>query len=492
MLLNALRLLLRLAGWGVLVTLALVAVVAVVAVAWLPFNLGDAEPKPRPAELQLPAPRVPDERNVAYAFEGFLAEAGRDPAQVGRSLREVQRTWVLQPPALRASAAGTGAARSRELLGRSPTSPKGAPLHCTGQAATCDASWMAQAAALETQRASYGVLGERCDRLLESLNEFEELLPLANNAEAPVMNWLPANECSRWFRSGAVVALSRGKRDEALAQVRRADRLHHLLWQGSRTLLGHMVSTRLARNTYDTMVAMALREPALAEPLVALLAAPLDTRTGARRWLLAETAFQQALLSQLGKGASMATAFMAPLPDGMPLAWRGLAGQAIDGLAGRGIGYQRERTRQRLDAQAQRTLAHLQYEWPAVIAGAVAESRAASARGPWRHLSWRNTFGEKIVSEATGDAVLLGYYARHADHELHRQAAALALTLQRQRVAPAQRAEASRKLPGTSDLLKDRMSWSSDGRTLTVKPWQAEIPGGIYDPRRDAITFSWP
>ena len=41
-------------------------------------------------------------------------------------------------------------------------------------------------------------------------------------------------------------------------------------------------------------------------------------------------------------------------------------------------------------------------------------------------------------------------------------------------------------------MLKERMSWSADGGTLTVRAWQSEAPGSSYDPRRDAITFTWP
>ncbi|MFO1266848.1 MAG: hypothetical protein U1F25_13935 [Rubrivivax sp.] len=66
------------------------------------------------------------------------------------------------------------------------------------------------------------------------------------------------------------------------------------------------------------------------------------------------------------------------------------------------------------------------------------------------------------------------------------------LGLQRQRVAAAARAEAARQWPGSSDALRQRMSWSADGRTLEVRSWQRDIQGAKFDANRDAMRFAWP
>ena len=105
-------------------------------------------------------------------------------------------------------------------------------------------------------------------------------------------------------------------------------------------------------------------------------------------------------------------------------------------------------------------------------------------------LRWRNTFGEAWIEAGLGGAST--YLARHADHELHREATALVLALQRQRIPAAQRAEATRRSTVASDLLKERLSWDATGRTLNVRTWRAEMPGAGFSERRDAITFTWP
>lgn len=481
---NVLRVVLRLVWWAALLLLA---AGVLLAVAWLPFNLQDTVPKPRPAELQLPAPRVPDERNAAYAAAGLLAEAGRDPAAAGRAMWAAHKTWGALPPAQRASAAQARDAGANAAMGKTLAAPKGAPLICEGQRSTCDADWLAVGEALARQRAGFGAIGERCDRLVDGPFEFEELLPPGLGVDAPIMPWSPMSDCSRWFRSGALAALARGQREEALTQLRRADRLHRQLWEGARTLIGHMVVTRLARNTYDTMAAAALREPALAEAMAPWLASPLDTRAGARRWMIVEANFQRGMVDEFRSSAAGVLAVsespLAPLGSSP-------AGQAVSWLGSRGIGFHAERTRQRIDETWLRKIGTLQYVWPAVLAGAAVEQRAQGQVAPWARLKWRNTFGEALIDAA--EAAYGGYFARHADHELHRDATALVLALQRQRVTPAQREQAARKLPGVSDVLKERMSWSADGRVLTVRPWQSETPGSVYDPRRDAITFTWP
>ncbi|MBI5718938.1 MAG: hypothetical protein HZC37_14810 [Burkholderiales bacterium] len=479
---NALRLMLRLAWWTLLLLLA---ALALLIAAWLPFNLQDVAPKTRPAELQLPAARVPDERNAAYAVAGLLAEAGRDPAAAGRTVWAAHRSWSALPPAQRAPAAAGRDAGVNAAMGKTLSAPKGAPLNCDGQRATCDADWLAAGDALARQRAGYGAIGERCDKLIEGAFEFEELLPPGRGVDAPIMPWTPAVDCSRWFRSGAMAALARGRREEALVQLRRADRLHRELWDGARTLIGHMVATRLARNTYNSMAAAAIRDPALAEAMAPWLSAPLDTRAGARRWMVHEANFQRGLVDEVGPSVGAALAMsespLAPLGTGP-------GAEVVAWLGSRGIGFHAERTRQRIDEAWMRRIGTLEYVWPAVLAGVQVEQQARRQLGPAGRVKWRNTFGEAVIEASEG--ALGGYLARHADHELHREATALVLALQRQRVAPAQRAQAARKLPGVSDLLKERMSWSADGNALSVRAWQSE--GFGYDPRRDAISFTWP
>ncbi|MFO1286362.1 MAG: hypothetical protein U1F49_07410 [Rubrivivax sp.] len=466
----------------------LLSLALLVLAAWVASNWSDVEPRPRPAELQLPAPRVADAINAAYAFVGLYAEAGREPAATGRAMREAERARMALPPAARASAAAAAAGNASEGLGKALTPPKGAPLVCNAQGANCDSAWLAEAEALAAQRARYGAIGERCDSLVAGPFEFEELLPPAFTFDAPLMNWQPMVECSRWFRSGALVALAQGRRDDALAHMQRAQRLQETLWQGARTLVGQMVATRIARSTHDTLAAAALGEPTLAEAMAPWFAAPLDTRAGARRWMLVEAEFQRTVVSQLRTWAATAastggTGVLGSM-EASPLSALG------DWLTTRGIGYHSERTTQKVEDEWQQRLSRLALPWPGLLEAASADERAlgvALAESPYK---WKNTFGELLLDVARPS--YLAYLARQADHELHREAAALVLGLQRQRVAAAARAEAARQWPGSSDALRQRMSWSADGRTLEVRSWQRDIQGAKFDANRDAMRFAWP
>lgn len=476
----------RVLAWGMV---GLLGMAVAVFLAWLPFNVGDADPRPMPPELQRPAARVPDDRNAAYTIEGLLAEAGRDPAATGRATWAQHTAWFAKPRAERAEATDPRAVKLAELTGRMIVPPRGPPWVCSNRRDHCEAEWLARADDLSRQRAAFAEVGARCERLVDGAFEFEELLPPAPTPEAPLMQWSPATHCGRWFRSSAVQALAAGRRDEALAQLKRADRWGRQLMAGSRTLVGHMVSMRVERAVYDALAAAAIREPALAEAIQPLVATPMDTRAGARTWMVLEANFQREMIDELrGLGGS---ALGVELGSG-PLTAFG------DWLSRHGIGLQAERTKQKLDEAWRQRVARMQAPWPeilarpAVVAASQASAPAAAAAPPAGSeggFRWRNTFGEALIDLADGTNYE-SYLARHADHDLHREAAALVIGLQRQRVPAAQRAEAAGRAEGLSPVLKSRMTWSADGRTLTVRPWQAGLPG--YDRNRDDIVFGWP
>lgn len=465
---------------------------ALLLAAWLPFNMGfsDAPARPSVAELS-PAPaQLPDVRNAAFAVMGLMAEAGREPHATGRALWAAQAAQAALDARQRPAAEAASQAKREALLGKTLKAPEGAPLFCKSGGESCTEEWFAQTEALARQRQAFGLIGERCDKVFGAPFEFEEPLLPSLAPDTPIMNFVPLIHCSRWFRTGAVLALARGQRDKALEQVRHAERLQRAVWEGSRTLIGYMVATRMARWTYDLMAAMALREPTLAEAMAPWLAGPLDTQVGARRWMRAEAGLQRAIVDHIARdGADMPG--IAGLPEFAGVPWGGgPLGEAMAGLARRGIGLQPHRTRQHIEEAWQREIGKLQYAWPAVLAGAGVEQRARDSRTVWSHLRWRNTFGEFLV-DATAGGAHRPYFARHADHELHREATALVLALQRQRTPAAGRAEAARRSTA-SDMLKERMSWDAAGRTLNVRTWQAETLGAGFNERRDAISFTWP
>ena len=447
----------------------LVAVVVLVA-AWLPFNLpyGDAAPQALPADLALPARRLPDERNAAFAMLGLHAERGRDAQRVGLAL------WAADEAAARPDArSSTGALpadhdKRKEPLGEEARLPEGAPLRCASESARCVPQWFAGLEALARQRELFGIVGERCDRHFGGAFEFDEPVPQRLTRERRRrLDWAALADCSRWFLSGAVLAAARGQRDIALERLRQADRLQRTVSQGTRSILGASIASRLARQTYDTMAAIAIRDPASAGAIAVLLEAPLDTRDAALRWVPLEAASTRALVDLRLPDA----------PDHDPVAR----------LARLGIGVQPERTKQGINASWQAELVRLRQPWPKVLASAREVVAWREQHSGWFSMTWRNSFGE-VLAEPPDLWVIL---ARQADHELHRDATALVLALQRQQIPAEQRAEAAKSFAATP-LLRERLVWEDGGRTLMVWGEVAQIPGFSHIDARDEIRFTWP
>ena len=266
--------------WGLRGLAATVALLLAVAVAWVLSNLGDAPAQALPAELALPAPRAADDEaaTAAHVLAGLHAAADRDPAAVGRADWLTHRAFWVLPAAQRDPPAQQAAYRQtlEQSQGSRLPAPTGAPWYCdsAGGDSTggdCAAVWIAQADALARQRAAIAVIGQRCEQLLDGAFRFEELLPTLNSLAEPVATHLQgAVRCAGWFRSGAVLAWAQGRRDEALLQLARADKLQRGLLTGSQSLIAQMVALRVAHDTQSTLAALALRDAALAPALLAM------------------------------------------------------------------------------------------------------------------------------------------------------------------------------------------------------------------------------
>jgi hypothetical protein len=69
------------------------------------------------------------------------------------------------------------------------------------------------------------------------------------------------------------------------------------------------------------------------------------------------------------------------------------------------------------------------------------------------------------------------YLARPLDLALHREATVLALQAHSQNVAPSARAAWALQQPVSeafSAALRERLAWSADGQTLTVRSWETD------------------
>ncbi len=320
------------------------------------------------------------------------------------------------------------------------------------------------------------LLGARCTGLLDGPWQFEEVTAEPLTVTSPLApHALGAVACSRWFRNAALLAGQQGRRDEALAQLARADRLQRSLQAGSHSLVAQVIAWRLARDTLNSVTDLVLRDASLAPALQRMLAGWPDATAAAaatRRWIAFESRFGQAAMQSL-HGACAA------------------AGRVAWGCLSQ-IGFQTQRTVQALDARWLALYRALDAGLPAVLQQQLAQdrlTREAGEPGLWARLSWRNPTGSLMLTVT--DGAYTGYLLRQADLELSRETTAWVLAAQAQRVPAAERAVWTAKQP-LSDTLRARLQWADGGRTLNVRNWQSEQPESQWQAERDAIRITWP
>ena len=182
--------------------------------------------------------------------------------------------------------------------------------------------------------------------------------------------------------------------------------------------------------------------------------------------MVAESAYGQAAL----KDALATQSAAATMPGGDPqLGW---AQRALDGVSNvltkHHIGWHPERTAQLLDQQWLALLKRVDAGLPAAL-DVPRPGAADDGASPLRW--WRSPLGRAMVEVPA--VTFQPYLRRRLDLELHREAAALALNAQRLAIAPAARAAWAQQQPA-SPALRERMTWTADGRTLSVRSWAAE------------------
>ena len=473
----------------VVVVTALVGAVPVallaVATAWLLSNRSDIEPRVRPAVLQLAAPTLPDERNAFFALTGLSAEAGRDPAAVGRALWQVNLARAAMPQRERLETKGYEELNRQDdaATGKRLPTVSGAPLYCKDAAAGCVAEWLADPVALAAQRAQMAVLGERCEALMAPGMGFEERLTTPFHYAVNIAPHLSgAVQCSRWWRSGAVLAWQQGRPQQSLALLQRATQLDAALLAGSQSLVGNMVAVTFTRETQATLAALAMREPALA-PQLALLLAPMPDSVminGMRRAVATEAAMNRAVMAELGECLDP-TAHTTALKFG----WVESRLQAINHWQCRHrVGFHPQRMQLLFEDFWVGTADALDKGLPAAITHLQTQGKLAQQRG-WQ---WRNTIGYILFDLAA--PAYASYFRQAADLLLHTEAAALALAAAAQRVPAAERAAWAQRQPLSADL-RERLQWDASGQGFTVRTWYQDGQNTPVEPRK-AIRFAWP
>lgn len=456
-----------------------------VCTAWLLSNQDDTAPRARPAALLLPGPTLADDRNAFFALVGLSAEAGRDAAAVGHALWQVnlQRAALTQPERIGAAGYAEMNRRDADALGTALPAVTGAPLFCKATSGGCVAEWLAQPEALVVQRQQMAVQGARCDALLPPGTGFEERLPTPLNYAANMAPHLRgALDCSRWWRSGAVLAWQQGQLHQTSALLQRANHLDAALLAGGQSLVANLVASGMARDTQATVAMLTMRDPSLAAQLAPLLQTVSEAGqvAAAKRWIASESAFQQVAMTELAQCMDPALAPMQP-----PMGWAARQRQKLEGWQCRNrVGFMPERNKALTDDFWAGITTALDGGLPAAIKHIDRQSELAVERG-WQ---WRNTIGQMLQVVAV--PAYKHYFRRAADLSLHSEAAALALAATAQRVPAAERAAWTQRQP-MSATLRERLRWDESGQGFTVRTWLEDGSRSPIEPRH-AIRFAWP
>lgn len=372
--------------WMVLGPLALLLLAGL---AWVASNgrWADAAPRPVPAELQLPPPRLALQSNAFVDLQGLGAPAGQDVHAAGLKALQGDET-----------AAGEGRLRWPDSL----------VWRCRPDREDCVARWLAQPDVMREFLAATEELGKRCKRIAAA-PDMEEVLserpasgPLTrvSFAALPMPRYSDLTQCIQWL---ALKAATEPQPQQVWARLAQADRLARLHLGGARSTIGSMVGVAAVQRSWllaGQMVANRALDPAALMPLLAPLP---QAALNPRAWALHEARFTREVIRDLvheERGCHRAE----------DASW-------LDRLGcGAALGLMPEQTVQDSDER-----------WLALLAAAPAQgpvSCEALQSPPWREpesfsLSWRNTLGRWMMDVPTRHWEL--YAARQLDLELLRQ-----------------------------------------------------------------------
>lgn len=378
--------------------------------AWALSNspLADSRPQPRPVALAEVPMTVPQVRNAYFALIALAGEAD----------------------------------------------PKGKEWHCDPEAG-CDDAWLRRAPALRATAAQHRAFGERCEAIVGASDfAFEEPpLPLSDvgpDAATPPRIGSALLGCVQWLRIQANLAVDSRDDARALATLTAADKLARAIATRNRSLIAHVLGWAALRGNWQLIDAVAAARPELAPRLLPLVR-PLDPAIlSAQRWIVAESAFGQALVHEMKPACGREDAG----------AWNaGVVGNWLWCAAG--VGLLPNQTAQDADRF-----------WVELLEATRPGLPTALCNGALRvepSFSWRNTIGRAAFD--IGASHFPNYIARQADTDLHRLVVELGLSMRIERMSGAQRA-AWLQAQNIDPALRSRISLTDDA--LEAKPWVAD------------------
>lgn len=392
--------------------IGLLGLALLVALSWWLTNRVDADPKPWPAALQMAPNRLADGDNLyialhaapAAAFKGSLQDCG----------------------------------------------PKG----------DCNAAWRERLPEWTKQREQSQAFGQACEAAVrrEPLR-FEEPLPEQMRPETPLPEYQRLTHCALWLHTLVLQAAQEGRKDEAVQRLNDIDRLDRAVQQGSRMLVGQMISVSMQRSQLLLLRGLAQQQPTWAAELARFAqTAPQSWREGTQRWIAGEASFQRGIADSLAKDPCTAMPGRDPdVWDRMGCAWQASTAQP-------------EYLKQLMAADWSKVLDQVAKHEMEALPAAV----QSSLDGDFRGWTWNHTLPH-IVRDVARPA-FGAYFERVADALLSSQATAL--WLQAHALPAAERA-AWLKQQAKGELAQ-RLTIADDGEWV-LQLWNSKGSKGMPD-----------
>lgn len=246
--------------WGVG---AVLAAVLLVVLAWVASNWRDTEPQAWPEVLTPRAMAVADADNFFIALTAVPAVEAKAPR-------------LHLPP-------------------------------CAG--ADCVAVWRTAAPDWASQRQAHAALGAVCEAgTRSSVPAAAEPLPPTFGLDTELPRFQNLTGCSAWLLTLALEASSANQPDAAVAKLAQSARLGTAVFNGSQSLIGHMIALGIWNRHLQALQVIAAQHPGTTSALQALpLPTALQTAAAQRRWVAYEASFNRSMVRMLGSGDACRT-----------------------------------------------------------------------------------------------------------------------------------------------------------------------------------------
>jgi hypothetical protein len=243
---------------SLLVVVALLAAALLLVLAWVASNWRDADPQPWPEALTPRAMAVADADNFFITLTAVPAP-------------DIEAPRLTLPP-------------------------------CTG--ADCVAVWRTAAPQWAAQRQAHAALGAVCEAGTSSgVPASAEPLPATFRIDDVWPRFQNLTGCSAWLLTLALEASSANQPDTAVAKLAQSARLGTAVFNGSQSLIGHMIALAVWNRHLQALQVVAAQHPGTVAALQALpLPTAAQTAAAQRRWIAYEASFNRGIVGMASSG----------------------------------------------------------------------------------------------------------------------------------------------------------------------------------------------